>query len=249
MKRSYVISLILILALLFGVGGDLIYYWATRTPQLAFFPLQPGSTWTYMVKSESQHQDYLLTDRVVGERFVEKLHRNCEVVDENYEIDRGGVRPVLYYSDEGFLNRLSGLEYVGKRIEFPPFTLSIEHQFLPIDMVPSKSWSGPIEPFGKMAQAPIIAQLHRSFAEPDEIVTQAGRFKGCLRIETEARFSGGAYEQPMILNYREWYAPAVGLVKSLATKDGFQGQVLESVELLKFQTPQLSSSAPNASDK
>src|SRR6266851_3061993 len=214
MKRSYVISLILILALLFGVGGDLIYYWATRTPQLAFFPLQPGSTWTYMVRSESQHQDYLLTDRVVGERFVEKLHRNCEVVDENYEIDRGGVRPVLYYSNEGFLNRLSGLEYVGKR-----------------------------------AQAPTIAQSHRSFAEPEEIVTQAGRFKGCLRIETEARFSGGAYEQPMILNYREWYAPAVGLVKSLATKDGFQGQVLESVELLKFQTPQLSSSAPNASDK
>jgi len=39
------------------------------------------------------------------------------------------------------------------------------------------------------------------------------------------------------------------LVKSLATKDGFQGQVLESVELLKFQTPQLSSSPPNAGDK
>src|ERR1700692_4423545 len=131
MKNSYVISSILILALLVGVAGDFLYYRAKRTPQVAFFSLEGGSTWTYLVKSQSQQQNYILTDRAVGEQFIEKLHRNCEVVDENYEIERGGVRPVLYYSNQGYLNRLSGLEYVGRRIEFPPFTLSIEHQFLP----------------------------------------------------------------------------------------------------------------------
>ena len=111
MKRSYVISSILILVLLVGVIGDLLYYRARLTPQLAFFPLEPGSTWTYLVKSESQQQNYILTDRAVGERFIEKLHRNCEVVDENYNLERGGVRPVLYYSNQGYLNRLSGVEY------------------------------------------------------------------------------------------------------------------------------------------
>jgi hypothetical protein len=242
MKRSYVISSILILALLVGVAGDLLYYRAKRPPQLAFFPLEPGSTWTYLVKSQSQQQNYILTDRAVGERFIEKLHRKCEVVDENYELDRGGVRPVLYYSNQGYLNRLSGLEYVGKRIEFPPFTLSIEHQFLPIDMQPSETWNGPIEPFGDMPKAPTISQSHRSFAEANDVITQAGHFKACLRIETEARFSGGAYEQPMLLNYLEWYARGVGMVKTLAKKGGFEGQVVESVELLKFQTPELSSS-------
>lgn len=248
-RRSYLIASILILALAAGVVGDLLYYRAKRTPQLAFFPLEPGSSWTYLVKSQSQQQDFVLTDRVVGERFIEKVHRNCQVVDENYQIERGGVRPVLYYANQGYLNRLSGLEYVGERIEFPPFTLSIEHQFLPIDMQASESWSGPIEPYGNMPKAPTIAQSHRSFAESEEIVTQAGHFKGCLRIETEARFSGGAYKEPLVLNYRDWYAPAVGMVRSLATKDGFQGQAIESVELLKFETPELSSPAPSTSDK
>lgn len=242
MKRSYIISSILIVVLIVGVVGDFLHYRARRTPQLVFFPLEAGSTWTYLVKSQSQQQNYILRDRAVGERFIEKLHRNCEVVDENYEIERGGVRPVLYYSNQGYLNRLSGLEYAGKRIEFPPFTLSIEHQFLPIDMQPRETWSGPIEPFGDIPKAPTISQSHRSFAEANDVITQAGDFKACLRIETEARFSGGAYEQPMLLNYLEWYAPGVGMVKTLAKKGGFEGEVVESVELLKFQTPELSSS-------
>ncbi|MGA6970786.1 MAG: hypothetical protein WBY93_04085 [Candidatus Binatus sp.] len=248
MRKSYIISSVLILALLVGVLADLLFYWAMPVNQLAFFPLEPGSTWTYLVKSQSQQQNYLITDRALGERFIDKLNRNCQVVDENYEIERGGVRPVLYYSNQGYLNRLSGLEYVGEQIEFPPFTLSIEHQFLPINMRPSESWNGPIEPYGGMPKAPTISQSHRSFAESQEVVTQAGHFKDCLRIETEARFSGGAYEQPMLLNYREWYARGVGLVKSLATKDGFQGDPIESVELLKFQTPELSGPVPDTTD-
>lgn len=242
MKRSYVISSILILTLLIGVIGDLLHYRAKRTQPLAFFPLEPGSTWTYLVKSQSQQQDYTITDRVVGERFIEKLHRNCQVVDENYELDRGGVRPLLYYTNDGYLNRLSGLEYVGQQIEFPPFTLSIEHQFLPIDLQASQRWDGPIEPFGDMPKAPTVSQSHRSYAESDDVITQAGDFKACLRIETEARFSGGAYERPMLLNYLEWYAPGVGMVRTLAKRGGFEGEVIENVELLKFQTPELSSS-------
>ncbi len=241
MKRSYVVSSILVLLLLVGAIGDMFYHRAGRTPQLAFFPLAPGSTWTYLVKSESQQQNYTLTDRVVGERFVDKLHRNCEVVDEYYELDRGGIRPVLYYANQGYLNRLSGLEYVGKRIEFPPFTLSIEHQFLPIDLQPSQKWKGPIYPFGDMPKAPTVSQSHQSFAESNDVITQAGHFKACVRIETVARFSGGAYEQPLLLNYLEWYAPGVGMVKTLAKKGGFDGEVVESVELISFRTPELSS--------
>jgi hypothetical protein len=34
------------------------------------------------------------------------------------------------------------------------------------------------------------------------------------------------------------------MVKTLAKKGGFEGEVVESVELLKFQTPELSSSPP-----
>ena len=63
MKKSYIISSILILALLVGVTGDFLFYRAKPVKQLAFFPLEPGSTWTYLVKSQSQQQDYILTDR------------------------------------------------------------------------------------------------------------------------------------------------------------------------------------------
>ena len=209
-----------------------------------FFPLASESQWTYLVKSRSEQLNYRVVDRARGEQFIEKLRQRCQVVDETYEMDRGGMRPVIYYSKDGFLSRLSGLEYVGKRIEFPVWTLSLDKDFLPLDLRPDQAWSNRILPYGNMPDAPTITQSHKSFVEKREILVPAGRYSDCLRVETHAVFQGGPYKQPLALDYFDWYAPHVSLVKTLATEGGTTGKVVELVELLKFETP----GGPNSSN-
>lgn len=237
MYRKTVIAAILTLAMVVVAAAVWRLHPGLTTQRMVFFPLEPGTTWTYRVNSESQRMNYIITDHVVGEQFIGKLNRRCAVVDENYEIARGGIRPVLYYSERGYLSRMSGLEYVGEQIEFPVFAGAIEAEFLPMDLIPNRSWNSPIQPYGDTPQGPTISQSHRSFAEAQEIVAPAGHFTGCVRIETEARFSGGSYKEPLTLSYLDWYAPRIGLVKTLAMEGGFHGTVIETVELLKFEAP------------
>jgi hypothetical protein len=93
-----------------------------------------------------------------------------------------------------------------------------------------------------MPSAPSISQSHKSFTEKQEIVVPAGRYAGCLRVETEALYQGGTYKEPLSLLYLDWYAPHVGLIRTLAMEGGMQGKVVERVELLKFEAPQSNSS-------
>jgi hypothetical protein len=202
-----------------------------------FFPLRAESRWTYSVDSQTQQLKYLLFDVAKGSNYVGKLHRRCLIVDETYNLEKGGRRPVIYYPSDGYLNRVSGLQYNGDEIEFPPWTLAEEKQFLPLRMRANGAWSNLLRPFGNLNNAPVISQLHKSFAEPQEIVVPAGKFRGCLRVETTARFTGGAYREPMILQYFDWYAPNVGLVKTIARETDRNGRIVEDVELIEFHGP------------
>jgi hypothetical protein len=202
-----------------------------------FFPLRAESRWTYSVDSQSQQQKYLVVDVAKGFSYVGKLHRRCLIVDETYNLERGGTRPVIYYPSAGYLNRMSGLQYNGDEIEFPAWTLAEEKHFLPLGMRANGTWSNVIRPFGNLNSAPVISQSHKSFAEPQEIVVPAGKFRDCLRVETTARFTGGAYREPLILQYFDWYAPDVGLVKTIARETDRNGRIVEDVELIEFRGP------------
>ena len=203
-----------------------------------FFPLRADTRWTYSVYSQTQRAKYLIFDVAKGFAYIDKLQRRCLIVDETYNIERGGTRPVIYCSSDGFFTRLSGLEYNGDKIEFPPFSFSDERQFLPLSLHPDRIWSNVIYPFGRLSHnAPTISQSHRSFAETQEIIVPAGRFGGCLRVETTAKFTGGAYREPLILQYFDWYARNVGLVKTIAREKDRNGNIVEDVELIEFHRP------------
>jgi hypothetical protein len=203
-----------------------------------FFPLRTDTRWTYSVDSQTQQAKYLIFDVAKGFAYIDRLHRRCLIVDETYNIERGGTRPVIYCRSDGFFTRLSGLQYNGDKIDFPPFSFSDERQFLPLSLHPNRSWSNVIHPFGRLSNnAPTISQSHKSFAESEEIVVPAGKFGGCLRVETTARFTGGAYREPLILQYFDWYAPNVGLVKTIAREKDSNGKIVEDVELIEFHRP------------
>ncbi len=206
-------------------------------PGTNYFPLTPNSVWTYQIVSKSQSTQYQITDRVVGVKYVPALKVTGSVVDESYSLSRGGTRPLVYYAKDGYIARLSALDYDQKKIQAPSWGRSEEAEFLPLRLTPNLAWNNIIFPYGHLSGAFDIAQRHRTFAESKRIVTPAGRFSGCIRIETQAKYEGGAYApkgRHLKLAYVDWYAPGVGLIKTVALEGGSSGPEMERVELVKF---------------
>lgn len=203
-----------------------------------YFPLTPNSTWTYQIDSKSQHTQYQITDRVLGRQYVPALKLTGLIVDESYSLSRGGTRPLVYYSKGGYITRVSALDYSDKVIQGPSWGRSEEQNFLPLHLAPHQSWNNVIFPYGHMAGAFEITQSHSTFLESKEIEVPAGRFTGCIRIETSAQYKGGAYaqhHQNLKLAYVDWYAPNVGLIKTLALEGGPKGPVMERVDLVSYK--------------
>jgi hypothetical protein len=233
-----------ITAPLFGCQGKT----ARFNPVLSrdFFPLVPETVWTYRVQSKSQRSTYVVTDKAVGEKYVPSLNVTGQVVEEYYNLERGGTRPIVYVTNGDYWTRLSGLDYAKDDIEAPAWGRSEEGQFMPASLLPDLSWDSKIFPFGHMPGAFDIKQTHRSFFESGEVVVPAGHFIGCMRIETDALYEGGSYaksNKPMRLTYEDYYAPHVGLIKTLALEGGPGGPVMEKVELLRYLPAQKTAQA------
>ena len=84
---------------------------------------------------------------------------------------------------------------------------------------------------------PPVNQSHHTFSETREIETPAGRFNNCIRIETQAKYEGGMYarkKQNLQLTYMDWYAPNVGLIKTVSLEGGPTGPEMDRVELVRF---------------
>jgi hypothetical protein len=236
MLRKTIVLLVSLMfsAPLLGCRGKVAQF----NPALArdFFPLAPDSVWTYQVNSKSQHTTYVVTDKAVGEKYVPSLNVTGEVVEEYYNMDRGGTRPIVYITKNGYWTRLSGLDYSKADIEAPAWGRSEEGEFMPATLMPGINWKSEIFPFGHMPGSFDIRQQHRTFFEPTEIVVPAGHFAGCVRIETQALYEGGSYTKlgKLGLVYEDFYAPHVGLVKTLALEGNLHGREIERVELIRY---------------
>jgi len=211
-------------------------------PSADFFPLKTNMVWTYRVNSKSQRANYAVTDRVIGSQYVPALNLTGLVVAEFYNLDRAGLRPIVYLDQGGYLTRLSGLDYAENQIKAPAWGRSEEANFLPEHLTPDREWKNTLFPYGKLPGSFDVTQSHKSFMEPADVIVPAGDFKNCIRIETQAHYEGGAYaqqKQNLNLTYEDWYAPNVGLVRTVAYQGGPNGPEMERVELVRFD------SAPN----
>jgi hypothetical protein len=205
-----------------------------------FFPLRPGSSWTYQVAYASGSRE-TLTDRVVVNPSG-SLARGALVVSDYSGFN--GAGPVIsaelqrayppdksqleiHYVLEGdYLTRITSFGGGAQiRVE--------ERRFLPQYLWPGRAWSNTLSPFEKSADALLkITQSHRSFLEADPVVVPAGQFANCIRIETEVVYQ--IPSEPGDSRYFvDWYAPDVGLVKTLVLSGGGRdGQQIARIELL-----------------
>jgi len=168
-------------------------------------------------------------DRAIGHAYITSLKAAGEVVSEYSGPGGTGTSTDIYVVDGGYITRVSTLNN-------PAGILSGERQFLPRLLMPGLTWSNSLFPFGSPSTAFWVVQKHRTFLDPDEVAVPAGRFSGCIRIETDAVYRHNSREHDQF-RYLDWYAPNVGLVRTLfLMKSGFFGSETEiaRLELLKF---------------
>jgi hypothetical protein len=215
---------------------------AVFNPGLAgrFFPLAPGLTWTYQVTYPNGAHE-TISDHVVNHDGTRVFGDAVLVVSQYSDHGTRAVRADLPQSYPAEINEVE-THYIVEggyisRIASPggraPIRLEERH-FLPQYLWPDRSWSNTLLPFAHSPDDVLnISQNHRSFLESDVVVVPAGRFSQCIRVETEA-----AYGSPFGLGDRryftDWYAPDVGLVRTIVSSGGRDGREMARIELLHF---------------
>jgi hypothetical protein len=213
-----------------------------------FFPLHADDTWVYEVFRPLRNQRTRMTVRVRDERYVSALQRRCRLVDESYADDDAGVgipgggkpevHPIAYYREKGFIYRALSLEYNGSELREIGLG-SGEERFLPDGLAGDFAWDSITTAYDLGGgNSYDVRQNHRAILEPHVIEVPAGRFSGCVRVDTVALHSEqreGKYDSdPVVLYYSDWYAPNVGPVRTIQSNRPDGGGLLSQIELLAY---------------
>jgi len=216
-----------------------------------FFPLHTDDTWTYEVRHVLRNERTRMTVRVRDERYVEALGRRCRMVEETYateaslsSIERPAAHPraerypVAYYHHGGYLFRSLAFEYRDNDLRPVGIGTSVE-RFLPDGLRTDLSWADESTAFDLGGGTGyVVRQTHWSRVEAEAVQVPAGEFRGCVRVDTVAVHGDkGEAPQvgiPVVLYYSDWYAPNVGLVRSVQRNRAGGGPPTAQVELLSF---------------
>jgi len=212
--------------------------------QADFFPLAEHSTWTYSVDDNSQAHPFTITDTVIGRRYIPSLNLTGTLVEESCTLERADHdTPIVFLSQDGYIVRVSALVHSRNQITTGPFGAVSEARFLPTPLRDQQNWEDELWPLGHLAVEPVkpfkLQIKARTHGETAEIVVPAGRFHQCIRVDSQAFYSGGPYEgRNLQVTFIDWYAPRVGLVKSVVHSGNSDGAVISRRVLQAYQVEQ-----------
>ncbi len=208
----------------------------TEADAAEYFPLYPGSTWTYLLSEKHRGQSHedietfqVFSQHVLAEDRLTAHDGASQVVCEADGSNGNCVAFVLYSKDGDYINRtniLGGL----------PANASKESRFLPRFLRPGLAWGNTLFPFADLSESFHVTQTHRTFLEANDIGGAECHFRRCIRVETEAVYESSA-AGPLHLSYLDWYAAHVGLVQTRVFIDSLPGTEITRVELLSYSIP------------
>jgi len=148
------------------------------------------------------------------------------------------VYPVAYCRMDGFLYRALSLEYRGGEIREIGLG-SNEERFLPDAFGNRVAWDSVTTAYDLgSGNGYGVQQTHWIVPDAGFVEVPAGRFAGCVRVETVAlhagRHDGVTDGEPVVLYYSDWYAPNVGLIRTLESNRPDGGPPLAQIELLAY---------------
>lgn len=200
----------------------------------SLFPHAPGTRWVYALSGRLYPHGGELQVEVKGRQHIPHLKHEALLTDETHPSEAPGefpeVVPVLYYPREGYLVRDTAYIYSNPQRTSLVSTGNLGEAVAPIlplrPQHDGTDWQPvQIENWGTASRLSIAYQLH---SQKETVTTTTGKYADCVRVEgTVAHGDGSGYR------YQEWYAPGVGLVKSLTTSLR-DGKILLQKELVRF---------------
>jgi hypothetical protein len=185
----------------------------------SYFPLKEGGRWEYNVISDRSDTKKLLITNLAP-RDV----NGTKVTPRKWELG-GSIFIELMKQDETGTYRYA--EQKGEQA--PPDLITPMECHLKFPIVEGSSWNMA----AKLGNSTVNVSLTIESLS-DEVKVPAGTFKDCLKIKQKGENDAGT----SVMGY-EWYAPKVGVVKSLVTikqksKDGTQSET-RTYQLVSFK--------------
>jgi hypothetical protein len=192
----------------------------------SFFPLRPGMQWTYSVSNAGGFPAVLRlhVEANGGNLTIVSLLSTGSGDDElsAMAVDPNFQSQEHYTVEAGFFSREEDLPGGLGSIRFQ------ERRLLPAQLSPNQEWSNTLSPAAFLK----ITQHHRSFLETGTMVVPAGRFSDCIRVETDASYSGPSGDSGSRY-FTDWYAPNVGLVKTVVFRRTHEDWLLERSAIVR----------------
>jgi hypothetical protein len=178
-----------------GLGGAAL---AQDGPEL-FYPLKEGLQWEYQAMSGGAAAKIVITNLALREVEGKKA------TPRKWETG-GGVKYIFVAQDGQGIYRLA--EQVGDQGAVKPVTPKVYYLHTPVAV--GTTWDIVTQ---RGEDSFTINLTVESVSE--EVKAPAGVYKDCLMVKHQG--SGGQEGAKVSVSAYEWYAPKVGLVKSLAT--------------------------------
>ncbi len=209
--KTRLIAIILILLPLLPVNN--LY---GSEPVSRYYPLKPELTWTYKVTSEK-----ITNGQIVITNLPAREINGVTVTPRKW--DAGGlVRYHLMATDNMGIYRYG--EQQDENAE--PVLTKPKAYSLRDPVATGTTWDMP----SKMGEAELTINLTVE-SVTDSVTVPAGTYKDCAKI----KHVGGGKGAPISIEAYEWYAPEVGLVKSIVTINRVDKDKKKTAEHLTYQ--------------
>jgi hypothetical protein len=181
-----------------------------------YYPLKPELTWTYNVSSEK-----ITNAKIVITNLPAREIEGVTVTPRKW--DRGGmVNYHLMASDSMGIYRYG----VQQDEKTEPVLTKPKVYSLRDPVATGTTWDMPV----KMGEEELTVNLTVE-SVTDSVTVPAGTYKDCAKI----KHVGGKAGDPVSLEAYEWYAPDVGLVKSVVTITKVDKNKAKTAEHLTYQ--------------
>jgi uncharacterized protein DUF3108 len=185
-------------------------------PASRYYPLKPGLTWTYTVTSEK-----INNGKIVITNLPAKEMGGVTVTPRKW--DMGGV--VRYHLMA--MDSMGIYRYGEQQDENAAPVLTKPKAYSLRDPVATgTTW----DMASKLGEDELTISLTVE-SITDSVTVPAGTYKDCVKI----KHLGGKKGAPISLEAYEWYAPEVGLVKSMATITRVNKDKSKTAEHLSYQ--------------
>lgn len=183
-----------------------------------YFPLVPGGRWVYSVRASVGRFDVEVTGR--EEMPVPGGDENVFVMNERNlgpSLGFAVVAPVGYVKRDGYMARVSGIDYLRSDPESGKLQLLGRYDptwMFPEDAKPGQTWVQQTDMFGNKEHRGAQMGWSGTVRKLTSVRVPAGHFENVLEVETLYRDASEGSLEPKAI-YRDYYARGVGLVRSL----------------------------------